>query len=1586
MNRNFLHRALLGRAARCQVSKSGRAARPRVEALEDRISPAVFNVPGDFPTLGLALSNGVANSPDAVNVVVLGTGTFPVVNQKVQPAAGKAGASLTIVGQGADQTIIDAKQQGRALELVQGTIAIRDLTVTGGVVEGDASVPARGGGILIDTADVTLSGVTVRDNAVLGARGAQGVAPADPSQPGTPAKPGQDALGGGIYVGLGSLTMVGCVVSHNTVAGGIGGDGVPAGTPNGAAAGGNGGEAAGGGLYSISLVVNIQDTAFTDNLVHGGDGGNGADGLGGAAGNGGAALGGGLCTRAPVNLFGPTGPNRTVSFGLNRAVGGPGGNGGSISIGLGDASNATGRGSGGTGGRAQGGGAWIGGSRPSNLVGVTFADDSATGGNGGKAPAVVAAQDGGLSGGSGGDGGLAAGGGLYLTFGSVFGGSVEQCKATGGNGGSGGAGDDGRLPDPPYDLYGDGVGGQTGGYGGKGGNGGDASGGGVASPGYLIMVGTLVNLSEATGGAGGAGANAGNGGPGQGGANATYNGFTLSFGPLGGIGGSGGWGGAGGRGGDATGGGVALGTLGPGPFNLVDCLVSDCSVTGGPGAPGGNGGKGGSGGTGGSADPSFVQIVSGVPYYGGPGGDGGKGGLGGNAGNGGRGGHGYGGGVYAAGSDVVIASGLVTSRATGGDGSKSGNAGGGGSGGDGGPGTGSASGTSGMGARGGNGGDAFGGDGGNARGGGLYIKGDVPHATIDPPGLVTPGTLVAGKPGVSGAGGTGATPGSPWLGPYEYEGDPGNGRPGGRGIPAAGAAEGAGTQYGGTAAPPAVVVGPASLLVLSPVPPLVFSGSPIPYPVYVLATDATSASTSAPHIVSSFQGTVDLSVNAPKVDADPVEYNVLGGSPRQKAAHGVAVFNDIRVKNALTDTRLIAVSGTVPSGGNASTFSVVGYSPDQIRKAFGIDRLGKDAKGRPLDGTGQTIAVLVKYHNPRLLDDVDAFDRQYGLDTTYGAASSFIAVRNQYGQAGPLPDSEPGWASEEAMDVEWIHAIAPGAKILVIEADPEGDYFEHLELGVIAANSFANGALSIPGFAPVSVVSMSWGQTEQSIIQGGKNLGTYEDNVDSILYRTPGVTYVAASGDDASPGDWPSFSPNIVSVGGTNLWIRPDGTWSLETEWSRSGYGQSLYQTQPDFQAAVRKLGRRSIPDVEFLATNAPGFGAAVYDSYNGSAKNPWTVPGGTSLGTPCWAALFALVNQGRQALGRPLLNAEDGPKALDAIYGVGQARPQDFHDITFSADGLAGPGFDLRSGWGTPVADRLVPDLIDAGTLKFNESTLKPAMIGAAYVDSITVDTLGGYGPVHVTASIVSASKSATGQFTLQTVNGNTGIVVIKGNPTAAAFPTGSGVLTVRVVATDARGTRATRDYVLKVNSPLRIAETSLRVGVVGRAYSQVISATGGQGLKWVQADRPGAFGLKFRTVTGDPGKLIIEGVPTSSGTVTLVLRPHDATYTGTPVELRLQVNPALTLGNLSRTTWPRNKPGFSAVIPIVGGIGPYQMIITGLPAGLRTSLNTKTGVLTITGKPTQLVNRPKNLTVTAIDAAGYQVTKQYTLIISAK
>jgi subtilase family serine protease len=335
----------------------------------------------------------------------------------------------------------------------------------------------------------------------------------------------------------------------------------------------------------------------------------------------------------------------------------------------------------------------------------------------------------------------------------------------------------------------------------------------------------------------------------------------------------------------------------------------------------------------------------------------------------------------------------------------------------------------------------------------------------------------------------------------------------------------------------------------------------------------------------------------------------------------------------------------------ASPQYVSGFTPSQINKAYGLDKLNKT-------GAGQTIAIVDAYGSPTIAQDLQTFDQEFNLP----AANLEIAYPN-----GKPSTNDPGWALETSLDVEWAHAIAPQAKILL----------------VVAKSSSISDLLSAINYATNSgakVVSNSWGGSEFS-----------SESYYNSYFNHSGTVYLASSGDSGAGVSWPASSPYVVAVGGTSLHTDASGNYSSESAWSGSGGGLSSYEPRPAFQDPIQQIvgSRRGNPDIAFDAD--PNTGVAVYDSTKYQGQSGWFIIGGTSLSAPAWAAVIALADEGRAT---PYSSAQ----VLNALYSLasGANYTRYFHDITSGNNGgySARSGYDLVTGWGSPIGDQLVPAL----------------------------------------------------------------------------------------------------------------------------------------------------------------------------------------------------------------------------------------------------------------------------------------------------
>jgi subtilase family serine protease len=261
-------------------------------------------------------------------------------------------------------------------------------------------------------------------------------------------------------------------------------------------------------------------------------------------------------------------------------------------------------------------------------------------------------------------------------------------------------------------------------------------------------------------------------------------------------------------------------------------------------------------------------------------------------------------------------------------------------------------------------------------------------------------------------------------------------------------------------------------------------------------------------------------------------------------------------------------------------------------------------------GGGRAIAIVDAFDNPNAYADLQTFSTQFGLSAI--TPSSFQVVFAPHGSGAPgscataavtrPPTAKgTGWDLEEALDIEWAHAMAPSATLYLVEA--QSNSFSDLFCAITVANKLVNAAGG-------GEVSMSWGSYEFPA----------ETTLDS-LFTTPNVVYFASTGD--FPGvSYPSASPNVVSVGGTSLSFDPiSGNFIGENTWQDTGGGTSSFEPRPSYQDGKEHVVglHRGTPDI---ASNAnPETGVWVFDSL-ASGRATWYAFGGTSVSSPTWAGI----------------------------------------------------------------------------------------------------------------------------------------------------------------------------------------------------------------------------------------------------------------------------------------------------------------------------------------------------------------------------
>jgi subtilase family serine protease len=291
------------------------------------------------------------------------------------------------------------------------------------------------------------------------------------------------------------------------------------------------------------------------------------------------------------------------------------------------------------------------------------------------------------------------------------------------------------------------------------------------------------------------------------------------------------------------------------------------------------------------------------------------------------------------------------------------------------------------------------------------------------------------------------------------------------------------------------------------------------------------------------------------------------------------------------------VSATKVHPLGVSSAAVTNWTPQSLASAYG-------AVWSPSLGAGRTIAIIDAYDSPAVEADLVTFSHSFGLPACTTANGCFKRV-NQLGASTPRPSFDADWAMEINLDVQWAHAVAPGAKILLVEARTAS--FNDLDAAEQYANNDSNA----------TYLSNSWGAPEF----------VGESALNPVFTPKPGKSMLFASGDSGLPASYPSAAPGVVSVGGTT--ISKSGSSVAETVWSGGGGGCSKYVFAAPQQKAFKQYtqagctkGMRATPDVAAVAD--PATGVLVYMSSAWQGARGWFKVGGTSLATPVVAAIAA--------------------------------------------------------------------------------------------------------------------------------------------------------------------------------------------------------------------------------------------------------------------------------------------------------------------------------------------------------------------------
>ncbi len=315
--------------------------------------------------------------------------------------------------------------------------------------------------------------------------------------------------------------------------------------------------------------------------------------------------------------------------------------------------------------------------------------------------------------------------------------------------------------------------------------------------------------------------------------------------------------------------------------------------------------------------------------------------------------------------------------------------------------------------------------------------------------------------------------------------------------------------------------------------------------------------------------------------------------------------------------------------------TVAGYHPSDLQSAYNLPS--------STAGSGQTVAIVDAFDDPKAEADLAVYRSQFGLSACTTANGCFKKVNQSGGHKYPSPNA--GWAEEISLDLDMVSAICPKCHILLVEANNAS--FGNLGKAV-------NEAVKLGAKA----ISNSYGASEFS---GETSYASY--------YNHAGVAITASAGDSGYGPQVPAAFNTLTAVGGTSLTSTGSG-WT-ETVWNGTGSGCSSFIPKPTWQTDP-SCANRTIADVSAVAD--PNTGVAVYDSYKASG---WLVFGGTSVSSPIIAGVYALAAN---------------ESSINAGYPYAQAT-SNFNDVTQGSNGSCGgsylctaaTGYDGPTGLGTP-------------------------------------------------------------------------------------------------------------------------------------------------------------------------------------------------------------------------------------------------------------------------------------------------------------
>ena len=456
-----------------------------------------------------------------------------------------------------------------------------------------------------------------------------------------------------------------------------------------------------------------------------------------------------------------------------------------------------------------------------------------------------------------------------------------------------------------------------------------------------------------------------------------------------------------------------------------------------------------------------------------------------------------------------------------------------------------------------------------------------------------------------------------------------------------------------------------------------------------------------------------------------------------------------------------AIPMSINLGPTQTTSNSVYYSPSEIRSIYDANPLYKNG----IDGSGETIAIVDAFGDPYIQTELDSFSAAFGIAST---TVHIVCVD------GPCDFSQgitTGWNGEIALDVEWAHAMAPGATInLYIGSNNAQPLYDAVAAAVAGTNG--NGTY----VSPSSIISMSWGEPENDFGESGAVAPVFGENypwINEVFQQgtAQGITFFASTGDwgayDQSFGQtlpyggaiYPSTDQFVTAVGGTSLFMsttagylqyppaNATGSYGYETGWSWNNYrgwatggGFSSIIGRPTWQTGtgVPSGNTKGVADVAWDADPETGVMVYLYPTFY--------IFGGTSVGSPSWAGAMALIDQDAGH------NLGLITPSLYAILNNPTEYAKAFHDVTVGDNDplQAGPGWDPLTGIGTP----------NIAALAKYFSSPSPALSVTAS-SSVVLGTSASYTSVNIYATVMKGTTSVTSGTVFARIFSNTSKVL---------------------------------------------------------------------------------------------------------------------------------------------------------------------------------------------------------------------------------